>query len=126
MNKTLHLPLKAQWYEMIESEVKTEEYREIKSYWVQRLCSCTHECCNGHFSEGKYNCIFKCKAFYGHMNWYIDGKRIAPYTRVKFSYGYTRRTMTFEIESITIGNGNPEWGAPDKEVFIIKLGRRVA
>lgn len=45
---------------------------------------------------------------------------------VRFSYGYTNRTMTFEIESITIGKGNPEWGAPDKEVFIIKLGKRVA
>ena len=29
------------------------------------------------------------------------------------------------IESITIGKGNPEWGAPDKEVFIIKLGKRI-
>ena len=31
------MPLKAQWYEMIESGVKTEEYREIKPYWNQRL-----------------------------------------------------------------------------------------
>jgi hypothetical protein len=35
--KTLHLPLKAKWYEMIESGVKTEEYREIKPYWIIRL-----------------------------------------------------------------------------------------
>lgn len=26
-----------------------------------------------------------------------------------------------EIESITIGKGNPEWGAPTEDVFIIKL-----
>lgn len=26
--KILHLPLKAKWYEMIESGVKTEEYRK--------------------------------------------------------------------------------------------------
>ena len=33
--------------------------------------------------------------------------------------------MAFEIESITIGYGRTEWGAPaDKEVFIIKLGKR--
>lgn len=31
--RILHLPLKAMWYEMIESGVKTEEYREIKPYW---------------------------------------------------------------------------------------------
>lgn len=35
--KTLHLPLKAKWYEMIESGVKTEEYREIKPYWENRI-----------------------------------------------------------------------------------------
>lgn len=35
--KTLHLPLKAKWYNMIESGVKTEEYREIKLYWINRL-----------------------------------------------------------------------------------------
>lgn len=60
------------------------------------------------------------------MNYYHNGKRIGEHTRVKFSYGYTHRTMTFEIESIAIGKGNPEWGAPDKKVFIIKLGRRIA
>lgn len=33
--------------------------------------------------------------------------------------------MKFEIESITIGKGNPEWGAPTEDVFIIKLGKRL-
>lgn len=35
--KTLPLPLKKEWYNMIESGVKTEEYREIKPYWINRL-----------------------------------------------------------------------------------------
>ena len=30
--KLLHLTLKAQWYNMIEQGVKTEEYREILHY----------------------------------------------------------------------------------------------
>ena len=95
--KTLHLPLKAKWYEMIESGVKTEEYREIKPYWEKRLAPCD----NSNSIKGK------------------------GYTHVKFSYGYTKRTMTFEIESITIGKGKPEWGAPTEDVFIIKLGKRL-
>ena len=33
--------------------------------------------------------------------------------------------MTFEIESITIGKGKHEWGAPTEDVFRIKLGKRV-
>lgn len=88
MSKILYLPLKKEWYEMIECGVKTEEYREINAYWSSRL-------------------MFK------------------SLTHVKFSYGYTKRTMTFEIERITIGAGNPKWGAPTEFVFIIKLGKRI-
>ena len=32
--------------------------------------------------------------------------------------------MLFELKEITIGTGNPDWGAPPYEVFIIKLGKR--
>lgn len=47
--------------------------------------------------------------------------RAKPYTHVCFSYGYTRRRFIHRIDSITIGMGLPEWGAPtDREVFIIK------
>lgn len=46
------------------------------------------------------------------------------YTHVRFRFGYTKRTMLFELESITIGVGNTNWGAPDNEcVFILKLGK---
>ena len=100
--KILHLPLKAKWYEMIESGVKTEEYREIKPYWIDRITDVVPD-----YELGRY------------VN------KVKPFTHVKFSYGYTKRTMTFEIESITIGKGNPEWGAPDREVFVIKLGKRI-
>jgi hypothetical protein len=103
--KTLHLPLKAKWYETIESGVKTEEYREIKPYWSKRFV-------------GFDIPLFSHRYGYQHAN-------VKDYTHVKFSYGYTKRTMTFEIESITIGKGNPEWGAPTEDVFIIKLGKRV-
>ena len=49
------------------------------------------------------------------------------YTHVEFTLGYpkkgdTSRRMVKEIDSIKVGKGNPEWGAPeDKEVFIIKF-----
>ena len=35
--RTLHLSLKKEWYNMIESGIKTEEYREIKPFWCKRL-----------------------------------------------------------------------------------------
>ena len=119
--KILHLSLKKEFYNLIESGVKTEEYRELKGYWIQRLTRYGNDTLNGRFYADflasspdvlKYN---------------IE-QRICSYTKydaVKFSYGYTKRTMTFEIESITIGKGNPEWGAPAEDVFIIKLGKRI-
>lgn len=49
------------------------------------------------------------------------------YKYVRFSYGYTRRTMTFECKDIICWEtGKPEWGAePGKEYFVIKLGKRL-
>lgn len=35
--KILHLTLKKQWFDMIASGEKTEEYRELKPYWHKRL-----------------------------------------------------------------------------------------
>lgn len=114
--KILYLPLKKKWYEMIESGEKPEEYREIKPYWIKRLCDnwvsgdmfidCINNCCENCIQTKLYN-------FY-------------KYDAVKFSYGYTKRTMMFEFKSALIGKGKPEWGAPpDKLVFTIKLGKRI-
>lgn len=87
--KILRLPLKKEWYNMIESGEKKEEYRELKDYWTTRIVS---------------------------KGW--------P-THVQFSYGYTIRTMMFEINRIRVGLGKKEWGAPDCEVYIITLGNRI-
>jgi hypothetical protein len=35
--KILHLTLKKNWFDMIASGDKKEEYREVKPYWNQRL-----------------------------------------------------------------------------------------
>jgi hypothetical protein len=37
--KILHLTLKKQWFDMIASGVKREEYREMKPYWHKRLAN---------------------------------------------------------------------------------------
>lgn len=118
--KALCLSLKKEWYEMIESGVKTEEYREVKPYWIERLTRYGNNTPNGRlyadFMASSPE-ILKHNLERGEMSFVC-------YNVVRFSYGYTRRTMAFEIRGITIGKGNPEWGAPDKEVFIIKLGKR--
>jgi hypothetical protein len=103
--KILDLPLKKEWYNMIESGVKTEEYREIKPFWCKRFIGV-----NFPLFSHRYN---------------YQACNIKGYTHIRFRYGYTKRTMLFELKGITIGNGNTAWGAPeDKEVFILKLGNR--
>ena len=113
--RTLYLPIKKKWYELIESGVKTEEYREIKPYWISRLRDKSFLCPD----KECYN--FDCE-----LSCFLNYCKFERFEKVVFSYGYGKRIMIFEIESITIGKGRTEWGAPDdKEVFIIKLGKRI-
>lgn len=100
--KILYLPLKKEWYEMIERGDKREEYREFTRYWISRLCR---------------NVVF-------------DGATCVEFIEkdfdaVCFSYGYTRRRMLWECKGIEVGRGCKNWGAPDHETFIIKLGNRL-
>ena len=111
--KILDLPLKAKWYNMIESGGKAEEYREDKPYWRKKLMLC-------------YRSIDWCDDCVSCANCSVSRyRRFRDYTHIRFRYGYTKRTMLFELRKITIGKGKPEWGAPtDKDVFILTLGNR--
>lgn len=110
---------------MIESGVKTEEYREIKEHWIKRLT---------HFTYEEYESLEELTSQlqsaeedewtpYEVLGYY--GAQLRRFDAVKFSYGYTKRTMTFECKGISIGKGRSVWGAPDNDVFIIKLGRKI-
>lgn len=130
--KILNLSLKKMWYDMIESGEKTEEYREIKPYWCNRLL---YFCPLGikEYWEPVLERTSKSieekgerlpKAFnFEHLLIWQYGTR--GYTHVRFRYGYAKRTMLFELKSVTIGKGKEEWGAPNKDVFILKLGKRI-
>lgn len=108
--KILYFPLKKKWYEMIESGIKKEEYRSNNPYWRKRILDC-------------YDANTDCKIYIQEGCNYCKKPQIKKFDAVRFSYGYTKRTMAFECKGIEIGKGHPEWGAPEKEdVFIIKLG----
>ena len=117
--KILHLVLKKKWYEMQERGEKTEEYREINKYWCRRLYTC-YTNAPGHWGQCQSwpTLEFDCPCHN------CDQSELKPYTHVCFHYGYTQRCFINRIDSITIGRGNPEWGAPtDRDVFIIKHHR---
>lgn len=113
--KTLYLPLKKEWYEMIERGDKREEYREQSPYWRVRLIRCY-----------RYFSWCDIKGYDGRL---CGGCGVKPlfkqFDAVCLSCGYTRRRMLFECKGIMLGQGRAEWGAPDHETFIIKLGNRI-
>ena len=102
--KLLDLVLKGQWYDMIVAGIKHEEYREIKPYWTKRLTEQNTPDDNG-FIANDYD--FK------------------DYTHVRFRRGYTKQSIVFKVEDMSVGRGNSDWGAPtDKDVYIIHLSKK--
>ena len=112
--KVLTLTISKQWFDMIVSDEKTEEYREIKPYWESRLINKQSEIGDVLFDE-----------FGGYCR--VIGKlEYKTYTNVLYINGYRKDSPRIEkkIESITIGK--PKKGlCPDKwldtEFFIIKF-----
>lgn len=92
--RILYLSLKGVYYEMIESGIKSEEYREHKPYWIKRLMQCGGDVCSLDKCE---DCVFR---------------KFKHYDAVCFSYGYTKRKMLLECRGIIYGQGKKEWGAP--------------
>ena len=102
---------------MIESGEKPEDNREKKAYWIVRLYE---------WNSGKRITMAEARLIADEGLDTCRG-RIAPkhYDAVRFSYGYTKRRMLWEYQGLDFGHGRPEWGAPDYETFIIKLGKRI-
>lgn len=113
---TFDLVLKVRWYEMIESGKKREEYRKIGDYWSKRLIALP--------DARKRDSGVPTPSHGDVLN--DDGVRFRYFTSVRFHRAYTSTIMTFAIDGIEIGEGNPEWGAiPGQKYFVIKLGNRI-
>ena len=101
----LPLVLEGQWYDMIASGEKREEYRDVKPFWETRII----------------NWNFRSIHSYG-----VKG----PWTKTKvvaFSLGYKKADMFFTVFRVMPKNGShhPEWGEPETPHYVIKLGERV-
>ena len=123
--KTLDLVLKEKWYRMIESGKKTEEYREIKPYWVSRLGGCFRWCSQTLNDYGLYHNRCNTCSNIKNLNEIVSN----GYDAVTFHLGYSkdRPSMTFALDKIMINKGKPEWGAEEgKLYFVIHLGPRLS
>ena len=99
----LHLVTSAKWFEMIRKDIKLVEYREIKQYYG-RLFACGQIKINGIYYEAdQVNICF-------HLG-----------------CGKLRPTMLLECEGLSIGVGNPAWGAVDGVPYYrLDLGKILA
>lgn len=132
--RILDLPLKKEWYNMIEAGEKPEEYRERTAYWIVRLLEWHEIQSSTEVVDNQiWMHIIRTRITMSEARMIVDGKidfagrALAPkhYDAVRFSYGYTKRRMLWEYRGLDFGQGRREWGAPDYKTFIIKLGKRL-
>lgn len=93
--KILHLNLKREWFDLILSGEKKEEYREIKSFWIKRL---------------KFD-IWNTKPF--------------DVIYFKNGYQKDAPEMHVELMNIRIGKPKYEWSKSsiNQDVYILELGK---
>lgn len=120
--ETLILRISKEWFDMIVSGEKTEEYRVPKSYWIKRLLVPNSDSTDmklwAEAIDGRVDIIRQ----YIRINF----MSFKPFTHVLFINGYRKDSPCIEkkIESITIGK--PKKGlCPDNwldtEFFVIKF-----
>ena len=99
----LHLVLKTKWFKMILKGEKTVEYREIKEYYG-KLFACGQIKIGGIYYEADQ--VLIC--------FYLGSRKVRP-------------TMLVECQGLSIGVGNPNWGAePNVPYYRLDLGKILA
>lgn len=118
----LNLVVSKQWFDMIVSGEKTEEYRTIKDYWTVRLYDVFAKNPTKYLMDKKISGDIDYLKLMIRCNHFIA----KPYTHVLFINGYRKDCPRIEkeIESITIGKPQPGLCPKEfenKEFFIIKF-----
>lgn len=116
----LRLTLKKQWFDMIASGEKKEEYRDIKKYWAVRLCG------SAQYNGNDKGLLPNDKSTYWNGFYPINFKK---FDYVEFKNGYSKDAplLLVECKGIDIGYSRKGWcpdGYKDK-CFVIQLGKIV-
>lgn len=111
MSNTIHLPINREWFDMIHSGEKKEEYREFKPYWIRRLL-------------GDKNAYSDPWPKITEPMYFEKPEGIETLTLVN-GYGKNRPTMVVELIDLDLKRPNPAWCPPGTEGlwFALKLGR---
>ena len=130
--KTLHLNLKREWFDLIASGEKKEEYRAITNYWANRL----FEYDWAEEYPGEHKNVGENIDYDVNVKWHIPRRiernyhaNFKTFDSITFSNGYAkdRDQLEIEIKEIKIDTGFAKWGAPRteermKRCFVLKLG----
>lgn len=112
--KVLYLPLKKEWFDLIKSGIKKEEYREVNEYWGKRLVD--EESMIRDFNSPNFDASILCRD--------LLMKHVRHFDSVVFTLGYpttddTERRIVFKNPKIRIGEGKPEWGAEEGKIYYV-------
>ena len=122
MPSCLRLSLKRKWFEMTKAGIKTEDYREINTYWIKRLTS--------DFSWDMNKFLLKLNVHKEVVNKGSMKQKTFDCNIMTLGYpknGNTERILKLEHKGIEIRTGNTEWGAePNKLYFVIMHGAILA
>ena len=119
MGKTLILPIKKKWFDLIKAGVKKEEYREIKPHYIRQFIK---------FETLKNDLIrdynFHIDFDEGEINGIESEILHLKYDVLEFSLAYPSRAekdkwLTFKNPKIRIGEGRPEWGAEHGKTYFV-------
>ena len=123
----LNIVVSKEWFDMIVSGEKTEEYRAIKSYWINRLIQAKYGG-SDEYRKVTMHPEFEMLIRNSMLKELLENKtaRFIPYTYVRFFHGYAKNRPWIEKEIESISIGKPKKGlCPDKwldtEFFIIKF-----
>lgn len=126
--KTIHLPLRKKWFDLIKQGIKKEEYREITPYWLSRFCVYADTDRQGHTT---YKTISERQAILiiDDLPSLIYNNQLYLYniTDIHFTLGYPKKDdlskqLHIKCKKISIGNGRTEWGAElNKFYFVLTL-----
>ena len=126
--KTLHLTLKKQYFNEILAGEKTEEYRELKSYWISRLLKGQNE--GVELSAQEYNDLISdlqsqldnfdsaAEDLLGYFGLALD-----YYDCIIFRNGYAKNAPTIIVEWKGIQIKECDTPLGNKWQFAIKLGK---
>lgn len=129
MANNLQLSLIKKWFDLTKSGEKTEDYREITSFWCNRLLLHNGKSQSKTFWENNFLTVLDIISFKNIVNENTHGISFKPVNKNIMTLGYPsfddrHKYLHLENKGISIAFGKSDWGAnPNKYYFIIKHGR---